>query len=258
MDDFTLAAMYENGLSTYVIARETSVPKSTVLKRLRHMGVNLRNLSDRVRKYRFNHGFFSEFSPQPCYWAGLLAADGNVSRHRHPKIRLGLKTEDEPHLVKFAKALEYDGRIYRQPSYSVIVLSSDRMADDLSNKFGIVPNKSLVIRPPTLLSDAMVTHFVRGYIDGDGSFVRTRPQLNIVGTKEMMLWMRDVLADVGGGNPSVCQRGKIFSVVFGGGSQVAKIVAWLYAESSEAIRLDRKFMIAHKHFMTGTVHNQHK
>jgi len=247
ISDSEIVNMYSSGLSTYRISANTGIPKSTVLKRLRKIGTKMRDLSDRVRRLHFNHAFFSRFSVETCYWAGMLAADGNISATQHPKISLGLKNSDIGHLEKFSKALEFDGRIYRYDRQSSIVLTSDYMAYDLWKMFGIGPKKSLTIQPPDRMPVEFAAHFIRGYIDGDGSFLRTRPQLAILGTESMMTWMRNILIPIGGKEPSVCRKNKIFTVTFGGKFQVVKIAEWLYADSSEAIRLDRKFEIARKY-----------
>ena len=36
-------------------------------------------------------------------------------------------------------------------------------------KFGVVSNKSLILKFPEFISDELMPHFIRGYFDGDGS-----------------------------------------------------------------------------------------
>lgn len=239
-----LIELYNSGLSTYKIAKKVGIPKTRVLKLLWNSNVEMRNCSDRVRKYSFNENFFSTFTPESCYWAGMLAADGCIGKKYHYKICLGLI--DKEHIEKFVRAVGFNGKIYQYKRTSLVVLSSDKMASDLLNNFGIGPCKTFTIKPP-MLPDDMKSHFIRGYVDGDGNYAKSRPQISAIGTKEMITWMRNILSEVSGGKPSVLSKGKMFTFSFGGRIQVYNIVKWLYENSTEEIRLDRKFLIAERY-----------
>lgn len=213
----TLVELYLAGFSTYAIAEKVGIPKSTVLKQLRRCGTPMRTDSDRVRRHKFNQRFFADFSVNSCYWAGLLAADGCVQhKSHHYQTTLGLKLSDEAHVRKFAAALGFDGKLYHS-HLAAITLSSDSMAQDLSKNFNIVPRKSLILEPPIQMPTEYAAHFIRGYIDGDGCFVSTRPQLTVLGTKAMMSWIREILMTRCSANkPTICDKGRIFSLTYGG------------------------------------------
>lgn len=52
-----------------------------------------------------------------------------------------------------------------------IVLNSKKMSNDLIDK-GIVPNKSLVLKPPKI-NKKYYLPFILGYFDGDGTISKT-------------------------------------------------------------------------------------
>jgi hypothetical protein len=121
------------------------------------------------------------------YWAGFFAADGCVRNNKSKSIQLMLATKDKNHLIKFQKSLKSEAKIIddeRAPSkllmkkykykekyfYSYICISSEKISNDLA-LWGITPRKTYTLTMPKWLIDHnMVRHFIRGYIDGDGSY----------------------------------------------------------------------------------------
>lgn len=152
--------------------------------------------------------YFSVPNLHNSYWAGFIAADGNVYKrkagNRQAIIKIALKSEDDKHLEKFAQAIAHNKKIYhgsiktlgREYSYSSIAVSSNIMAKDLESNFNITERKSLTLKPPTHLSEENAIAFIAGYIDGDGSYTHSygRPILSVVGTKEMLEWILPLLA----------------------------------------------------------------
>jgi hypothetical protein len=248
-------SMYESGLSSYAIAGITGVPKPSVLRILKRCGTKMRSRNEAATRYAMDHRFFSVLSEASCYWAGFFAADGCVVPARQgsqaaARVIFGLKRSDEKQVEKFKHAISYTGPLYRGRSIASVTLVSSPMADDLARVFKIVPRKSLILRPPVLPCD-MRSHFIRGYIDGDGCWQASRAQVDIVGTRAMMRWiLRTAKEQVPGiGNPSVLKKGKCFTLSFGGRLQVAALAAWLY-ERAETV-LPRKLAIAFERFHYG-------
>lgn len=115
-----------------------------------------------------------------AYLLGFIAADGFVVYRSDKSKYLGitLSTKDNSHLVKIKNVLCPDSKILGHKdscggkktgltSCSLRVYGLD-LCNALEG-WGIVPNKSLILKPPKGLSDRFVSHWVRGYFDGDGS-----------------------------------------------------------------------------------------
>jgi len=117
-----------------------------------------------------NKSAFDEYTEESCYWAGFLAADGNVDSKG--RIRLMLKYDDILHLEKFKKYLQSTHTIssntttYNRCSFE---FTDKNMCEILDLNFNIVPEKSLVMKFPSFIHSSTMRHFLRGYFDGDGS-----------------------------------------------------------------------------------------
>lgn len=113
---------------------------------------------------------FDEYSEKSCYWAGFLAADGNVDSKN--RIRLMLKYDDCTHLEKFKEFLESTHTIssntdkYNRCSFE---FTHKEMCEVLEFNFGIVPNKTDKLEFPSYIPTKYLVHYLRGYFDGDGS-----------------------------------------------------------------------------------------
>lgn len=176
------------------------------------------------KRYSCNEDYFNNPTIKSCYWAGLIAADGNIyyqDKRRLPVLKLSLKKSDEDHIIKFRNQIGYDGpitshiqtqddKIFEQ---STIRISSLKLCDDLKKNFNIVRRKSLSLKSPTGLNAEQSASFIVGYIDGDGYIGRVNSYLRctILGTYEMLNWIAktiDKLTDLDTG-ASITKKGKI-------------------------------------------------
>ena len=148
-----------------------------------------------MQKYTFNEDFFETIdSEEKAYWLGFIAADGCLSLKRI-HLSLVLAEKDLSHLIKFREAIQAEKSLYKryhkkQNTYSYkLSLYSFKMYNDLLDK-GIIPRKSLTLKPPLNVPDNLIRHWIRGYFDGDGSiFISKRDQktyISILGTKEVL------------------------------------------------------------------------
>jgi hypothetical protein len=131
-------------------------------------------------KYDCNHNFFGEDTEQSFYWAGFLAADGNVEKESN-RIKLELAIKDVDHLYKFQRDIQSTAEIktytrtetrpqFKKSSYDYckIRFNSAQMVKDLL-RFGITSGKSKTYDVPSwIFEHHLSNHFFRGLIDGDG------------------------------------------------------------------------------------------
>lgn len=128
-----------------------------------------------------NERFFETFSEESCYWAGFLAADGNVDYKG--RVRLMLKYDDILHLEKFRKAIKSTHAIssnteaYNRCSFE---FTNPDMCGMLDVNFNIVPNKTDKYVLPEQVPAGMFRHFLRGYFDGDGSVCESFSNVNSI------------------------------------------------------------------------------
>lgn len=123
-------------------------------------------------KYAVNENFFKKWTQEMAYVLGYIYADGSMEdasylRGRYVRVSSAEKNNllkikawmDSQHTVTERKTV--DGR-----SLYLLRIGSHVLYSDLT-KLGLYPNKSLTIRFPKI-PKKYITHFIRGYFDGDG------------------------------------------------------------------------------------------
>lgn len=133
-----------------------------------------------MKKIYCDESFFKNDSENTFYWAGFIAADGNLGeRNNKAKNKVvSLSQSDKIVIQNFLNDIKDNGRKISERKYKTLKgentmyaaqISSEEMFNDLS-RFGIVPVKSKILEfPEWLASHSLVNHFIRGYFDGDGS-----------------------------------------------------------------------------------------
>lgn len=110
-----------------------------------------------------------------AYVLGFFTADGNMIRNKRGAHFIDFYITDRDILEKIKKLLGSNHKISIRdrrkvnPNYKIgyrLQIGSKMMFNDLIN-LGLMPNKSKVVRMPSVPSK-YVSHFVRGYFDGDG------------------------------------------------------------------------------------------
>lgn len=203
-------------------------------------------------KHSYNEDFFCSGGLRAAYWAGFIAADGNIHRRGEKSLVLaiGLSRVDRAHLETFLKDLG-GGRVYDgthdtagvECLNSFVHVSSFKICSDLIEKFNITERKSLTLRPPEGLAEDEILSFIAGYIDGDGCYSfsqwkETRhPNITILGTKEILLWICEQL---GYPNKTIYTRPNVFAVKFNG-SDAVEVRAKIYELKDQIPLLPRKY-----------------
>lgn len=136
-------------------------------------------------KYHNSDYFENIDRKEKAYLLGYLIADGSIEdspRKDRPsrmvRLRFGCATEDDE-LIKFVqKEIAPNNKLrYYQPKGSnrkqitILQICDKRLTNTLINKYGVLPRKtndSFFTFPD--ISKKFERDFIRGYIDGDGSF----------------------------------------------------------------------------------------
>ena len=155
-------------------------------------------------KYKVNLNYFSEPNAENSYWAGFIAADGCIDK-KTGALRIRLKASDRPHLERFCRDVQYNGRIYDCTStvkgktylqVQICISNGKIWANDLYKHWNITPAKSLTLEPPNITDPDLIKCFIIGYFDGDGHVHKiqlkssTSWHLSFAGTKLMLNWIK--------------------------------------------------------------------
>lgn len=136
-----------------------------------------KSVSEAKRKYEINEHYFDEINtPNKAYILGFLYADGYNNRINNT-IVLSLDRKDEDILLKIREEVGSNKPIYHhdyinqsdgiERHMSELNFASKHMCEQLE-RFGMIQNKTFEIDFPQFLSEELISHFIRGYFDGDG------------------------------------------------------------------------------------------
>lgn len=247
--------LYDNGASIKNICEKLSVVRQTVHNYARKNG------RSRHRKHNFDGTSFSIFTPEGCYWAGFIAADGCIN-NKETYLRVELNIKDKPHLVKLSnytkdqqphivdgtKECNLNGKTWNA-EYCRIDINSVKIIKDLKDNFNITPAKSFTLQPPYKIPKNLVNHYIRGYFDGDGSIYWNKSHKHSVfnvssGSIELLNWISSCIKentdyDFSKKAFTLRKNGSIFYIEQCWSSEY--ILNWLYKDSSNETRLDRKY-----------------
>ena len=208
------------------------------------------------RKYNVNDSYFKKIDTEhKAYWLGFIYADGFINT-TEDVIGISLSKEDINHLEKFKNDVEFTGPIHNykgkgfiETDYVRIVIRSKQMKQNLIS-LGVYENKTDILKFPTLnqVPKELIYHFIRGYIDGDGSITYGHIQKNgnknysikITGTLDIIQSIQHALNT----NVKLEQRypdrnTDNWSLTIGGNKQVERILDLLYGNAN--VFLDRKY-----------------
>jgi hypothetical protein len=173
--------LIDEGLAVSEISRKLSKPKSSISSVLKRFGIKpKKNLNEN----NINHEYFDKIDTElKAYFLGFIIADGSISDKPRSKGRFSIMiTKDDGYILeKLKEELKIKTKIReinhttdaknRKPEV-VLRWTSQHMLKTF-NDYGILPSKTY----DTTFSfnfnnipNKLLGHFIRGFIDGDGSF----------------------------------------------------------------------------------------
>jgi len=163
-----IAAEYIDGFNTYSLGRKYGVDRTVIRNLLKRQNVQARH-----RKYSVNEAYFAgELDAERAYWLGFIIADGCVDKRN--VLHIGLQIGDIQHLYKFRECIESENPIYfrkrKNRKYCCISICSKPLVESLL-RYEIFPRKTHRYSFPEIPKN-LLSHYIRGYIDGDGSLGR--------------------------------------------------------------------------------------
>ncbi|WP_252241538.1 hypothetical protein [Clostridium sp. ZBS18] len=249
--------MYMTGeeKSTEKIAKKFKISRKRFADWMKLQGVVITNSS---KTHSFDEDYFEKIDTEDkAYWLGFIYADGCIcEQKRNNKVKsmvleIGLQINDKTHLDKFNKSINGDCKITHKTNKLKnkefescrITVNSVKICRDLIN-LGCTPRKSLTLQFPkeNQVPKNLIKHFLRGYIDGDGSIMLStngrHSRLSILGTKDFLTDMQFRMGWKS--NKIYCSgsNGKAYSLEYSG-TYTLDYLKNLYENST--IYLDRKY-----------------
>lgn len=154
---------------------------------------------------KLDQNYFNNIDTQEkAYFLGLIAADGCVSKKTNA-ISIAMVYEDSKNILDFfLKELKSNLKTHirvdkrtdcKRKTQCTLVVHSKVLKNALISH-GILPNKTTSLTFPKINKE-FNKDFIRGFIDGDGSFFYKRGVLctSIVGTYKFLESMQDILCE---------------------------------------------------------------
>jgi hypothetical protein len=256
-----------NDLTKEMLEYEYGLSKnwSTVARTLGHSYTTIKKYVDlydiqyeKRQQYSCDYNFFKNETPESFYVAGFIAADGSIRNTKYSDIlKINLSINDIEHLIKIKNIMNSNHPIKEfviDPKAKIIKkcvefkIFSCGMINDLE-KFNIIQNKTFTYHMPDwLLIHPLVSHFMRGYFDGDGTISlgklykgRKVKQLTFanIGTLNFIQQYQQILINNCLINKTKIYKHKnVYKVGYTGNGNAGKIFSFLYKDAT--IYLDRK------------------
>lgn len=169
------------------IAKNLNRTESSVQLKSKRIGI-------KKLPYFCDKDFFNKINTQEkAYWLGFITADGWVSYGKNNSGELGIELaiKDIEHLKKFNKSINGNYNINVQDNLCVLNnkvnksctlrIYSIQLVKDLL-QYDITSNKTKNIKF-VKLDENLMSHFIRGYFDGDGSIYVSHNKNRYIGMK---------------------------------------------------------------------------
>jgi len=209
------------------------------------LGVKRERCADSI-----NIKFFNDWSQDMAYVSGFIAADGNISDRGGIQIHLSYK--DIGHLRKIKNTIEASNKIVvaytvigdKQYKKCIISFGSKYMSSSLV-AIGIGPRKSLTLEFPKIPYEYL-SHFIRGYFDGDGCIASSLINIDLIGTYSFLDTCAEIFykeCGVARIKPKKKKDKNAFNIVYNT-KNALKVLRFIYRDAE--IYLDRKFNLYQK------------
>ena len=230
-----------DGASIASVAKELDINDETLAK-------------DLLQKYSYKPGsdgkkycdsnYFEEINTkEKAYWLGFFSADGYVNQSKRV-IEFCLK--DKEAIASFKEALKSQHKIScKDGKYYRISINDKKMSEDLLS-LNLDNNKTYNYSIPiNKIPQKLMSHFLRGYFDGDAYIGINRfnkPVISVVeAAKDVMFDIKNIIKEELDIDFNVRYNKRnlyVFSVT---GNKAEKILEYIYKNSNKKIRLDRKY-----------------
>ncbi|WP_227994805.1 helix-turn-helix domain-containing protein [Oceanobacillus sp. CFH 90083] len=229
--------LYQKDESTTEIAKIANVSPRYIRMLLKDNNVEMRPRGSWKRKYTLNEDYFKTWSNNMAYILVFFIADGTVARDAQ---FVSISQKEKYILEDIKNELDSNQPIYKNKNTGVYTLSinSETLKKDLIEIHSIKPNKSSIIEFPYVPKEYM-SHFIRGYFDGDGFVKYEKFFVSFVGGSELFMHSLRNEIEKNGFETNFTEHGTYFRVYVSGRKTIKLFSEWIY--KNKELYLKRKY-----------------
>jgi hypothetical protein len=118
-------------------------------------------------RYKIDENFLNVWTKELAYFLGFFMADGYINSKKW-SFSIKIQKRDGYILNRFLRLIKTNSPIREKDNYSALIITNRLISKKLT-EFGCKPGDSLNNSYPYKMPAKYFFHFLRGYIDGDGS-----------------------------------------------------------------------------------------
>mgnify|MGYP001593592888 CR=1 FL=1 len=244
--EITIKNIYLSGVSASSIAKSYNASSTAIHGVLKRLQVQKRNSGFHNRKHHLNDKFFEIIdNPAKAQVLGMFFADGYNNR-KHFSVVLSLQICDKEYLEKINNILEYDRPLTRDKNCYRLVITRQKVSDDL-DKLGCVQAKSFIVQfPINHIPEHLIKYFLLGFFEGNGNLYcnkkRNYYSLDIhSGSKNFLEEIKSILKKSINIDCTIKPRRKIYRLRIASQHNIFNFLNWMYQDC--VFRLERKYEI---------------
>ena len=222
----------------------------TLSKKERSVSAKNRIMVKQRQQTPINHDFFKNWSRNMAYIFGLWCADGNMGRqNKGYQFSIKLHKNDKYLLQSILNEMQSEHKIYDKKDNSCeFIIGSKTIYHDIA-KLGGKERKSLDLKFPNVPKEYLAD-FIRGYFDGDGTIFKNRFAYTILGTKEFLIDVAEILkennieiSNIKQHHPEFGESNNCYKLGIYKKHQANKFANFIYKDLDDTLFLKRKYNI---------------
>jgi hypothetical protein len=250
----------KNIIETYLFRRHLGEVRrkfKTSVKLIKEV-LEKNNIPVSLRKQPLDIEYFKNIdSSEKAYWLGFIVADGCIHK---TKYKLSFCVKDPDILYKFKEAIGagspvghtfvFDSRTQKEYEQYNLQINSKEFCRYIKNH-GVDENKSKIFTFPQI-QEKFYSHFMRGLLDGDGYIMvkysakrkNKTIRAGMLSTPECIEFIWAYLVEkLGFPFQAIVNTKWGYINAISIQKDALKFLNWLYQDSTEATRLDRKYKL---------------
>ena len=248
------------------IAHDFGASSQLVIYWANQMGIKSLNRCNFISETRtkgnrsVNYRFFDEWSVPMAYALGYIWADGSIQT-RNWSLSLRCTSADDAIIRSIATSMgakrkfsHYPARFHNGLQRNIkpttaIQISSRILIKSLMERHGVLPNKSRKDLPFPVVPQDFLSHFVRGYFDGDGWVTKAKrqrcPIVGFCGSFQFVSGMADrISSELAIRRPTLHPAKSIYRITWSARQDVKSLFSWMYPPGDYTFLVRKKEAMA--------------